>query len=178
MTAVRFTAADVLRANADWLASCGPVALAAILGLTLDEVKPYFMPAFPGYCTPTKMFEALRRSGRQWTALQRGFSGADLPWPRWGLARIQWEGPWTAPGASKRWAYTHTHWVGVSQGTGSRGQYLIDIFDVNAVGNGGPLEDGWGPLEWWSRDLVPLLTVDIPRASGGWHVTHSIEVQQ
>jgi hypothetical protein len=39
-------------------------------------------------------------------------------------------------------------------------------------------EDGWGPLEWWSADLVPLLTADIKRATGGWHITHAIEVER
>lgn len=179
VTAVRFTDDDVYRAWLDWQCSCGPAALAAICGLTLDEVRPLFQPAFPGWTTPTRMFEALRRSGRRWSCSYEQFSRpVPLSLPRWGLARIQWHGPWTQPGANPRWAYTHTHWVGVSQGAGSRGQHLIDIFDVNAVGNGGPLEDGWGPLEWWARDLVPLLVKDIKRASGGWHVTHAIEVQR
>lgn len=173
----RFTYDDVTAANHDWLCSCGPAALAAICDLTLDDVKPLFMPAFPGYTTPTRMFEALRRSGRRWTVSNR-MALRDPHWPTYGLARIQWEGPWTMPGASPRWAYTHTHWVGVSQGKGSRGQHLIDIFDVNTVSNGGPLEDGWGPLEWWTKDVVPLLTRDIKRATGGWHITHAIEVQR
>jgi hypothetical protein len=175
VTAPRFTSADIDRAYWDWQCSCGPAALAAILGLTLDEVKPLFMPAFPGWTTPTRMLEALRRANKHWSSIAVP-ARTRTTWPVWGVARIQWEGPWTAPGANQRWAYTHTHWVGVSRGKGSRDQHLIDIFDVNTVGGGGPLEDGWGPLEWWSRDIVPLLTKDIKRATGGWYITHAIEV--
>lgn len=170
----RFTLADLEHANATWRCNCGPAALAAICDLTLDEVRRHF-PNFPGYTNPTLMFAALRSTGRKWSAMQRGFGGAPLPWPRYGLARIQWEMP---PGVPARALYRYTHWVGVSQGTGSRGQHLIDIFDVNTVGNGRPLEDGWGPLAWWVSEIVPLLTADIPRATGKWHVTHSIEVER
>lgn len=34
---IRFTAADLERAHAEWSCSCGPAALAAICGLTLDD---------------------------------------------------------------------------------------------------------------------------------------------
>lgn len=171
----RFTSTDIDRANHDWLCTCGPAALAAILDLTLDEVKPHFMPAFPGWTTPTRMFDALRHAGARWT-WRAVLRDSPHPWPSYGIARIQWEGPWTQPGANARWAYTHTHWVGVSQGKGSRGQDLIDIFDVNTVGDGSALQDGWGPLEWWTSEIVPRLTADIKRATGKWHVTHAIEV--
>lgn len=180
-SAICFTSADVDRANADWLCTCGPAALAAICGLTLDEAKPLFMPAFPGYTTPTRMLAALRRSGRKW-------SSAGVPreskttWPLYGIARIQWHGPWTTRGADARWAYTHTHWVGVSQGEGSRGQHLVDVWDVNCVGECPAVNlldnDGWIPLQFWDADIVPMLTKDIKRASGGWSITHAIEVER
>jgi hypothetical protein len=179
VTAIRFTAADMEHAADDWSCNCGPAALAAICGLTLDEARPHF-GAFPGYTNPTLMRRALTAAGRRFTVQRTDvpFTDPGDEWPRWGLARIQWEGPWTQPGASPRWAYRHTHWVGVSQGKSSRGAGLVDIWDVNTLGDGSPLADGWGPLEWWSRDVVPLLTAGIPRATGGWHVTHAIEVQR
>ena len=177
MTAPRFTLADLERANRDWQCNCGPAALAVIAGLTLDEVRPMFLPAFPGWTTPTRMSEALRRSDRRWSSITVPYRSTTT-WPIYGLARIQWHGPWTASGANQRWAYQHTHWVGVSQGRGSRGQHLIDIWDINTMGSVGGFEDGWGPLEWWSSEIVPLLTADIKRATGGWHITHAIEVQR
>jgi hypothetical protein len=174
MTAVRFTAADVDRAHDTWRCTCGPAAFAAILGLTLDEARPHF-GTFPGHTTPTTMYRALRSTGRTWSALQRGLSGAPLPWPRYGLARIQWEGPWTRPGASPRWAYRHTHWVGAGPLYDSASRPIpgeMCIWDINTLDIG----DGWAPLAAWTRTTVPQLTADIPRATGGWHVTHAIEV--
>lgn len=178
----RFTSSDVDSAHSAWSCSCGPASLAVILDMTLDEVKPLF-PEFKGYTTPTLMMEALRRSKRTWRhrAIRDSATG-NPPWPRYGLCRIQWHGPWTLPGANPRWSYTKTHWVGVSQGTGSRGQSLVDIWDVNCVGDCPAVNlldnDGWIPLDFWTADIVPMLTAEIPRASGGWSVTHSIEVER
>jgi hypothetical protein len=174
----RFTAADVDRAHAAWNASCGPAALAAICDLTLDEVRPHFGESFPGYTNPTMMFDALRATGRRWSWWATiGRDPRPQDWPLYGLARIQWDGPWMRPGVPIAARYKFTHWVGVSQGTGSRDQHLVDIFDINTISDGSPLEDGWGPLEWWSSEIVPRLTADIKRATGGWHVTHAIEVE-
>lgn len=184
MTPVRFNLADLETAHDAWGANCGPAALAAICGLTLDEVRPHLGPSWPGYTNPTMMRQALERTGRRFRVERCDvpFGDPGSEWPRYGLARIQWEGPWTQPGASPRWAYRHTHWVGVSQGTGSRGQHLIDIWDINCLGECPAVNlidnDGWIPLQFWSADIIPALTADIPRATGGWHVTHSIEVQR
>lgn len=174
----RFTATDVARANADWLCSCGPAALAAICGLALDEVRPLFTPAFPGWTTPTRMLEALRRSGRRHTELRRT-SATEQLWPTWGLARVQWHGPWTQPGANPRWAYTHTHWVAAHTHRPAD-RNVVDIWDVNELGEPTPLGpgNGWLPLSDWSAHTVPRLTADIKRATGGWHLTHSIEVER
>lgn len=174
--AVRFTFADVERANWDWRCSCGPAALAAICGLTLDEVRPHFLPAFPGWTTPTRMFEALRRTGRHWSNVT--LRVGRTPWPIHGLARIQWEGPWTQPGASLRWAYTHTHWVGVGPLYTSEGEPVAGetcVWDVNQLDATG-CREGWAPLRWWTAVTAPRLTRDIPRATGGWRITHAIEV--
>lgn len=40
MTALRFTLEDAQRASQEWGANCGPGAIAAIMGMTLDEVRP------------------------------------------------------------------------------------------------------------------------------------------
>jgi hypothetical protein len=172
MADIRFTLADAERANEEWGANCGPCALAAVLGLTLDQVRP-LVRGFEdrGYVNPMMMTDALARSGARWKAasLQRS-SDESLRFPDHGLARIQWEGPWTAPDVNnKRWAYRYTHWVGAA-----RRKSAISIFDVNALG----LCSGWMPLETWSRDVVPMLLASIPRASGTWHITHAIEVQE
>jgi hypothetical protein len=91
-------------------------------------------------------------------------------WPRYGLVRIQWEGPWTQPGVPIRARYRFTHWVGAA--TRSPGD--VGVWDVNALANG----TGWGSLANWSSIPVPCLTADVKRASGGWHITHAIEVER
>lgn len=162
---IRFTAADADRAAEQWGANCGPGAIAAILGMTLDEVRPH-MGDFEakGYTNPTLMFETLNRIGVTWRAM-RGVKR----WPCYGLVRVQWEGPWTQPGVPMRARYRYTHWVGAD----ARNPANIGIFDINAIANG----TGWCSLEHWSQILVPwLLSEAVPRANGRWHLATVIEV--
>lgn len=166
MTALRprFSVTDQERAHAEWGANCGPGAIAAIAGLTLDELRPH-MGDFErkGYTNPTLMFEVLNRLGMSWRR-QR----PPLTWPEWGLARIQWHGPWTAPGVPPRVAYRHSHWVAARSRAGS-----VGIFDINALNNG----TGWCSLRDWGETLVPWLLSEVePKADGLWSLTHVIEV--
>lgn len=160
-----FTHADANRAYDEWGCNCGPGALAAIMDMTLDAVRPH-LPGFDQkrYTNPSMMNDALRSIGRPWRKI-----GKD--WPFYGLARVQWEGPWTAPGVPMRARYRHTHWIGVNHDhTGIRG-----IFDINAMNNG----TGWVSFSDWGNSLVPwLLEQCEPGASGIWHLTHAIEVQR
>lgn len=171
MIPTRFTVEDGERANAEWGANCGPGALAAVLGLTLSQVRP-LMRGFEekGYTNPTLMFDALSRyGGARWGVRQIGKATPKLDFPDYGLARIQWEGPWTEPGVPMRVRYRNTHWVGAKmtpRGTG--------IFDINALTNG----SGWCSLEDWEREIVPHLVALYPRANGKWHITHAVTVQE
>ncbi|CAM5576418.1 hypothetical protein MAUB1S_09692 [Mycolicibacterium aubagnense] len=163
-----FSAEDQDRAYDEWGANCGPGAIAAICGLTLDEVRPH-MGDFhvKRYTNPTLMWEVLRSLGVRFSVKAGQFR--DDGWPIYGLARVQWEGPWTEPGVPMRARYRHTHWVGAAQKAG----HGIGIFDINAIGNG----TGWCFLEDWKSRLVPwLLEECVPRASGGWHLTHIVEI--
>lgn len=180
MTVPRFTLADAERANDAWGCNCGPASLAAICGLTLDEVHRHF-PGFVGYTNPTLMFNALgswsKATGRTWkpsTMNATAGSNAGRTWPRYGLARIQFEGPWMQPGVPIAARYKHTHWVGARQAV-YRGQPGVDVWDINALADG---LGGWRPLEWWSGVIVPALTAEIRRATGGWHITHAIEIDR
>lgn len=158
---------DAERAYATWGCNCGPGALAAIMGMSLDEVRCH-MGDFErkGYTNPTLMFESLNRAGANWQTL----SCRPLIWPKWGLVRIQWHGPWTRPGAPVRAAYRHTHWVGSCV----RADGNIGVFDINAMSNG----SGWCSIKDWSEILVPwLLGQCEPAADGRWSLTHSIEVE-
>lgn len=168
ITKPRFTADDAELAFCEWGANCGPGAIAAICDLTLDELRPH-LGDFESkrYTNPTLMWQVLRSLGVAFS--YRGGNLGRENWPRYGLARIQWTGPWTWPGVPPRAAYRHTHWVG-SAIDPARG---VGVFDINALGNG----SGWSSLEDWSGLLVPWLLEECePRADGGWFITHAVEV--
>lgn len=166
---MRFGSVEAGEANDTWGANCGPGAVAAIMDMTLEEVRPYFAAAgFEGkhYTNPTMMNDVLRAIGRPWRKIGR-------EWPTWGLVRIQWEGPWTEPGVPMPARYRHTHWIGHMRGKHSDG-----VFDINAIGNDG-ITAGWVSREDWGSMLVPWLLKQVsPRNYGTWHVTHAIEVER
>lgn len=135
-----------------------------MLGKTLEEVRPH-IPLFGQrrYTNPSMLFEALRCLGARWEMCW------DKNWPVFGLARIQWEGPWMEPGAPvvsrSRWS----HWVGAC----ARDRRNIGIFDINAIDIG-----GWMSLDDWKADIVPeIIKRHVPRGNGGWHLTHSLNLQ-
>ena len=161
MLPTRFTADDADRAHADWGANCGPGALAAIMGMTLDEVRPHLIGFDQKhYTNPTMMNDALRRIGKPWQKI-----GAN--WPQYGLVRVQWEGPWTQPGVPMRVRYRYTHWIGAELGKST-----VGVFDINVINNG----TGWCDKRDWESTIVPWLTEQYPRATGAWHITHAIEI--
>lgn len=159
----RFTHEDAERAYQEYGANCGPGALAAIAGMTLDEVRPH-IPDFETrhYTNPTMMFAALDSIGKQWKRR------AEALWPTYGLVRVQWEGPWMAEGVPIAARYRYTHWIGAAI-VGSE----VGIFDINCMNNG----SGWVSLIDWDTIVVPYLTAQYKRANGCWHMTHSIEVE-
>ena len=161
---IRFTVQDADRAFDEWGANCGPGALAAILGLTLEEVRPHIVGFEKKRYTDWKMMVAALET------LKADFRALEPPrLPSYGLARIQWEGAWTAPGAHWAARLRHTHWVGsmIVEGAG------IGIFDINAINNG----SGWSSLENWEGIVVPyILSTCEPEADGKWHVTHALEI--
>ena len=177
-----FTLDDAERAGDEWGLNCGPAAIAAVCGLTLDVIRPY-MGDFEskGYTNPTLMWQVLRTIGVRWhcnAAQQSSENQGMLAWPTFGLARVQWEGPWTAPGVPMRVRYRHTHWVGVHSDPGwhrlEPGSSEPMIFDINCICVG-----GWIPLSEWTGSLVPWLLKQVePKANGKWHLTHSVEVER
>lgn len=170
----RFTEADVIQASAAWGINCGPAAVAAVCGLTLEELRPHLGDfEQKGHTTPTLMRSVLRNLQVPWRSVLVSPAPvpypASQPWPRYGLARIQWEGPWTAPGVPIRARYRRSHWIGcawIDDGT--------SIFDVNCMSVG-----GWVRLGVWSECVVPwILKECVPRANGLWHVTHALQIER
>lgn len=163
-----FTAGEVDEAAVEWGCNCGPASIAAVLGMTLNAVRPH-MGDFESkrYTNPSLMWAALRSLSVKFS-YRAGDLGRDN-WPSYGLARIQWEGPRTKPGVPPRVAYRQTHWVGVN----AINRQNIGIFDVNAVAN----DTGWVSAQDWVSDIVPwILKHGVPRADGGWHITHAVEI--
>lgn len=160
--AASFSLDQAQRAAEEWGANCGPGALAAVLNLSLDAVRPHLQDFDrKRYTNPLMMYGALKSLGVQW---KKGNGN----WPRLGLNRVQWEGPWTAPNVPIKARYRHTHWVG------SRHVNGVEIFDINAICVG-----GWIPLDEWTDRLVPWLLKQVePKASGAWHITHRLEIAQ
>lgn len=167
LVAPRFTLADAERAGDEWGFNCGPAAIAAMNGLTIEELRPHLGDfEQKRYTNPTLMWSILRSVGARWRVRKGG------QWPEYGLVRVQLEGPWTAPGVPIAARYRHTHWVG--------SMLLLDgceeqnVFDINCICLG-----GWVPLAEWSSYVVPwLLKQAEPKASGAWHPTHFVEIER
>ena len=158
--ALRFDV-DAAQAAADAFGfNCGPGAIAALLSLTPGELRPHLGDfKAKGYMNAPMVMTALRSLGRPFSVIPDG-------WPRFGLVRIQFEGPWLDPGVPFGARCWHTHWVAVI----SEGGIPQRIFDINGTCS------GWLPYDEWAYELVPWLLEDKKRATGGWHLTHRIEV--
>lgn len=172
---LNFSQDDAQDAWDSWGCNCGPSALAACLGMTLKDVYAAVASVgFPpkNYMSPTMMQGALRHLGVHWKPIGTGNPIAELNFPKRGLVRIQWEGPWTAQGANPRWSYRHTHWIAAWRQRGENVAAsvlaVLDpvVFDIN----GGLMQ-----FDEWEESIVPTITKTIPRADGDWHVTHSWE---
>lgn len=167
---VRYTATDFYTASEEWGFNCGPGALCAVLNLTPNELRPHLLDfESKGYTNPTLMYGVLDGLGVKWSQCYRGDvhpAPEHTPWPRFGLVRVQWGGPWTKPGVPMRARYRQTHWV-ASRGEPSR----REIFDVNGV------KEGWLPFRIWAEHLMPWLAEDcVPKWDGRFWPTHGIEV--
>lgn len=167
---VRFSEEDANRASDEWGFNCGPAALCAVLDLTPAGLRPALRDfEQKGYTNPTLMFGVLDGLGIPYGKCYRGDVPAPFlnPYPRFGLVRIQWGGPWTRPGVPMRVRYRKTHWVACRGDNVTR-----EIFDVNAMGDG-----GWLPFASWATRLIPWLIKEcVPDGNGTWWPTHGIEL--
>lgn len=109
--ALKFTVADSQSAHQNWKATCGPHAIAAACGLSLEEVRGA-IENYRGWMNPTQVSNTLRNLKRSFT-LQSQLKTQKLCE---GINRIQWEGPWLKPGRPATEAYRHTHYVAHIQG--------------------------------------------------------------
>jgi hypothetical protein len=162
---IAFSSDDLNRAYDEWRCNCGPAALAAIAGVSLEEVRLHIGEfSRRGYMNVAGMRAAVVSLGYSISDMGSHLDSPSSTFPRHGLVRVQFTGPWTAKGASPRWAATHTHWVG-SHRIGE----VWWVFDVNG---------GWLKFNDWQEEIVPRLTEVIKRADGGWYPSHRWEIRR
>jgi hypothetical protein len=172
MRPLKFTFEEANAAYETWGFNCGPAAVAAICGLSINELRPHLGDfETKHYTNPTLMRTILLNLvGRGVFFTWHDGNREQLSWPSYGLARVQWEGPWTEPGVPMAARYRHTHWVGVNGHNHSD----IGIWDVNCLNNG----TGWVSFRDWHTIIVPhIVKCCHPRASGKWHLSHSVEIK-
>lgn len=175
---LRFTLEDARKAGDEWKFNCGPGALCAVLNKTPEEIRPHLLGfEAKGYVNPSLMAAILRGLGVDFRRKYECAVKVENRDPfhlfgKLGLARIQWGGAWTAPGANPKWAYRHTHWISYRQIPLDRDTLVQQIFDVNAMCVG-----GWIDYQRWADRLVPwLLKECVPGADGTWWPTHVWEI--
>jgi hypothetical protein len=123
--------------------------LAAILGWTVDEVRPLMTDIERRqYVNPTHMKAALDRAGVRYRSI-----GAHRP--TYGLMFVQWSGHEHQPINVQ---YRFTHWLAI---TGER------VFEVNA-----PELVSW---DEWQR-VMPRMMQEAGKGDGGVRIRSGIEV--
>lgn len=158
---------DILEAHNAWGANCGPCTLAAIIQRPVMQVRDLF-PDFSNrrYVNPTHMKEALRLAGVRFS----NRFGADKR-PRYGLAFIQWRGPWDERSVAEQ--YRHTHWIGVAAGVHTpTGKNLEVVYDVNA--------GHWVSRADWEdvdKGVAAWIVKHTKGATGAWFIRTGIEVR-
>jgi hypothetical protein len=157
-----FTLEDVQRAADGWGCNCGPSAIAAVVRIPLEDLRSHLGDfERKRYTNPTLMFAILQSLGVRWQNVQ------GKAWPEYGLVRVQWHGPWMAAGVPIKARYRQTHWIG-SRHHGT----TAEIFDVNCMCVG-----GWVSRDEWARQVAPWIVREcVPRGTGEWSLTHSLEV--
>lgn len=152
---------DVDEANKLWRACCGHAALAAVLRCPVMHLRRAFpwCPKEP-WTSPSRLRMALEhlgvnhRIGLDWS-----------PLPEYGLAFVQFTGPWMKESVARQYARTHV--IGVA----SRGGHRF-FYDVNAIGGVG----GWETESDWECTIAPILADGVPDGDEKWQMRRGIEI--
>lgn len=147
----------------EWGFNCGPGAVCGLLGMTPSEVRPH-MGNFEKkkYTDPLLMLKVLQSLGKD--AIQAySIAPRSIGDTTYALVRIQWGGPWTAPGVPLSKRQRHTHWIACVHDW---------VWDINAIRYG-----GWLSREEWETKLVPWLIKQVePEGDGTFWPTHVWEI--
>jgi hypothetical protein len=158
------------KATKEWSFSCGPLSLAALIGLRPEEVHEK-IGRFKGYTGRRDMEDMLGRCG--YLVLEKT-PGKALPihWPAYGLVLIQFCGPWmierttgmtVGSGRNARWACKHTHWIAAQ-----KKERTIWVYDFNT--------GHWVPEPEWTAQIPALLAAQDPERDGRYWAATSWEI--
>lgn len=141
---------DLDIAGINFGANCGPISFAVTTEREVCRIMRFF-PHFK-YSRSTNLTQMLRayREADYQTKINK------CQLPEFGVALIQWTGPWTAKHFFSRWSLVYTHWIAVNHGW---------IFDHTA--------GEWQEFPQWESEVVPDFISQIPRATG-WAVKYGV----
>lgn len=147
-----------------WGANCGPTALAAILGISVAEVRPLVERvqggSFKGYMHAGHLLDTLKLAGKTVRRIECSYQ--EIRWPEdQGLCVLQFDGPWCLPGANPRARFRYTHSI-----TAAAGGLLV--YDGNA--------QVWLRRGDWEAKVMADLVAGTKRCTG-WYTSTIIEVR-
>lgn len=163
---LNFTPWDLEQAHEDWGCNCGPAALAACLGMTLDDVWCHLGRFCQlHYMNRDMMFQAVRQHGFRATVdLVADQDGVDR-YPTHGLCLVQFGGPWVDDPKLAKWGTTQTHWIASKIDAG-----VNWIFDVNYA--------RWVEWQTWHEELIPRLVRRDKYRDGTYWLSTSWEIRK
>lgn len=149
-------------ANRLWKASCGHHSIAAAVGIHIDDVRPHLTHE-KGWMNPTNISHTLDSLGISYD-LTKGHTGRGADAFCVGINRIQFEGPWTAPGKPPAAAYRYTHYVAMMKQPDFPGKILDTIIASHI----------WLHFPGWLDAIAQYSKED---GTTGYHVTHHWKIE-
>jgi hypothetical protein len=101
---------------------------------------------------------ALTSLGLQWSETLEG------SFPKYGMVRILWNGPWSDEGLIAR--FMRSHWIATY-----RDKNQLWVFDINAISVG-----GWMSFEEWETQCAPYIVRYVAGAYGDWSAWERFEI--
>jgi hypothetical protein len=141
---------DLEIAGINFGANCGPISFAVTVEREVCRTMKFF-PHF-NYSRSTNLTQMLRAYREVGYEIQ--INKCELP--EFGVALIQWTGPWTAKHFFSRWSLFYTHWIAVKD------RWIFD----HTVGE-------WLEFSQWENEVTPDFISQIPRATG-WAVKYGV----
>lgn len=165
-------------------ASCGPIALAGLLGRPLADLREAFQRQKPGrtWTNGLQMREALYSLSLRWATTPYASTDtttAHHTWPRHGLVMIQFTGTWDRLRYAAQ--LSRSHWIAYvapGQRIGDDWAKAPIVFDCNTVGVPALERSRYWQhrIEAWEKITAPLHMEELRGSDGKWWVRDAVEV--